>query len=215
MLEEILNKYKSTKKKVIDEQLTKSNKFNNQNEIFINEDNCIDMKKKCDDIMSKYCTLYKDEADNKGIKPINHDFLNRKTKKLENSQTTGKMWFDMKQQILTPELKEDLKAIQLRGVIDPSRFYKKMDRKTLPKFFQVGVINDNIIEGKKYRLKKSEVRERIAEEFLQDDLAKNYSTRKFEEIQNKTKKMGLKKKRFTKNKIKSRDGGKKSNFITK
>ena len=209
MLEEVLNKYKSNKKQIIDEKI--------KTDLFINEENCIDMKKICDDIMSKYCTLYKDDNNlNQNIKPINYDFLNKKTKKLESSKTTGPMWFNMKQKELIPELKEDLKAIQLRGVIDPSRFYKKMDRNTLPKFFQVGTIMDNIIQGKNYRLKKSEVKERIAEEFLQEDLEKYYSTRKFEEIQNKTRKLGLKKRRFNKNKIKSKNKeGNKSNFVTK
>jgi len=209
MLEEVLNKYKSNKKQIIDEKI--------KTDLFINEENCIDMKKKCDDIMSKYCTLYKDDNNlNQNIKPINYDFLNKKTKKLESSKTTGPMWFNMKQKELIPELKEDLKAIQLRGVIDPSRFYKKMDRNTLPKFFQVGTIMDNIVQGKNYRLKKSEVKERIAEEFLQEDLEKYYSTRKFEEIQNKTRKLGLKKRRFEKNKIKSKTKeGNKSNFVTK
>ena len=37
--------------------------------------------------------------------------------------------------------------------------------KKLPKFFQVGRIMENITEGKKYRLKKHEVKNRIAEDF--------------------------------------------------
>lgn len=46
----------------------------------------------------------------------------------------------MKAPEMTEELKNDLKALQMRAAIDPKRFYKKNDRKGLPKYFQVRVL---------------------------------------------------------------------------
>lgn len=47
----------------------------------------------------------------------------------------------MKEAEMTPELENDLKAIQMRSILDPKRFYKKNDMKTLPKFVQVSLKN--------------------------------------------------------------------------
>lgn len=44
----------------------------------------------------------------------------------------------MKAPELTEELKNDLKALQMRSAMDPKRFYKKNDREGFPKYFQVG-----------------------------------------------------------------------------
>lgn len=49
----------------------------------------------------------------------------------------GDEWYNMKAVEMTPELQNDLKAIQMRSVLDPKRFYRKNDMKTLPKYFQV------------------------------------------------------------------------------
>lgn len=57
--------------------------------------------------------------------------------KVEREKTTGDAWFNMKAPELTQELKRDLKVLQMRGSLDPKRFYKKNDRDGLPKYFQV------------------------------------------------------------------------------
>ena len=90
-----------------------------------------------------------------------------------------------------------------------------MDRDILPKFFQLGTILDNIVDGKKNRLKKSEVKGRLAEEFLEEDKEKKYSLRKFEELQDARRKVGLKKTNLNKYKLKSKRNSKKSGFIVK
>jgi hypothetical protein len=175
------------------------------------------VKSKCDNILKQYCTLYNEDKslDKYSIKPLNHKYLEQKKRREDHGQTTGPEWFDMKAPELTPELKDDLKALQLRNIIDPTKFYKKMDRNGLPKFFQIGTIQDNILDGKKSRLKKSEVRERIAEEILETDVAKSYSLRKFEEIQSKRRNLGLYKTKLNKYKLKSKKKGKKGEFVVK
>ncbi len=63
---------------------------------------------------SKYCSL---------TQKLNHD---------KNSK-----WSDLPQGLLTEEARLDLKVIQMRGVMDPKRHYKKSKLQRTPKFFQV------------------------------------------------------------------------------
>lgn len=57
---------------------------------------------------------------------------------VEREKTSGDGWFNMKAPEVTEELKNDLKALQMRSAMDPKRFYKKNDREGFPKYFQVG-----------------------------------------------------------------------------
>lgn len=223
-----------------DKRNISSNNNKDKNDLPITNDFVDDLenysnKKKTDDLLKKYCTLYNDEEmeiennfmnsnsskpSNQSfskycIKPLSHDYQQKKINREENLKTTGPEWFNMKAPEITPELKEDLKALQLKHIIDPARFYKKNDSKKLPKFFQVGRIVENITDGKKYRLKKSEVKNRIAEEILETDVAKNYSLRKFEELQGKRRKLGLKKMKINKYKLKNKKQSGRKNFVFK
>jgi hypothetical protein len=212
MLNSIFNKFSNKTKS--DNNKTKEE----TTEDFLNEQVNLSMKNKCDEVIKRYCSLYNDDEskDEKySIKPLSYKYSEKKNRRLENANTTGPGWFNMKAPEMTPELKEDLKAVQLRHIIDPARFYKKMDRDNLPKYFQVGTILDNIIEGKKNRLKKNEVKSRLAEEFLESDVAKNYSLRKFEELQGEKRKIGLKKTKLNKYKLQSKKKSKKSEMIVK
>ena len=95
------------------------------------------------------------------------------------------------------------------------RFYKKLDQDSLPKFFQIGTILDNILDGKKNRLKKNEIKQSIAEEFLESDMVKKYSLRKFEELQEQRRKSGLKKTKLNKYKMQNRKKSRKAEYISK
>lgn len=213
MLEEILNKHK-LKKNVGNSKQANSGE-DKPTGLFLNEENCFDQKEKVDEVMKKYCTLYNENLGEKSIKPLNYEFLQKKQRKIENSSNAGKGWFNLPAPEITPELKQDLKAIQLRSVIDPSRFYKKLDRKKLPKYFQIGTIQDNIIDGKNSRLKKSEVKDRILEEFLEQDKVVNFSKRKFDELQNQKRKISMKKQKINKYKLQNRGNKRKTDFIVK
>lgn len=215
MLEEILNKHK-LKNKNLNSKDEKNIAIEKSNGLFLNDEQCFDQKDKVEEVMKKYCTLYQNDKEDKfSIKPLNYEFLQKKKRKIENSNTAGKNWFNLPAPEITPELKQDLKAIQLRSIIDPSRFYKKLDRKKLPKHFHVGTIQENILDGKKNRLKKSEVKDRILEEFLDHDKIVNFSTRKFDELQNQKRKISLKKQKINKYKIQNRGNKRKTDFIVK
>ena len=59
---------------------------------------------------------------------------------------------------VTEEIKNDLETLQMRGALDPKRFYKKNANKELPKYFHMGRYVNNPVEfysdrGKFYILK--------------------------------------------------------------
>ena len=212
MLNEIFSKYRNDdnnedlKNEDIDEidndNIIKTDKVENQkNSDFLNENELLTYKKKSSEIMSKYCTLYsKDNV----VKPLNENYLEKKRKREENKRTTGPKWFNMKAPELTTELKQELKAVQLGKLSEPFQFHKKSDRKGYAKFFQIGTIQDNILDGKANRLKKSEIKNRIAEQLLDFDKEQNFTLRKFNEYQEQRKKLGIKKSKLNKFKLKSK-----------
>ena len=206
MLNEIFSKYRNDDNnedlKDNIESDNDDNKIENQKSSdFLNEKDLLTYKKKSADVMSKYCTLYsKDNA----VKPLNENFLEKKRKREENKRTTGPKWFNMKAPELTTELKQELKAVQLGKLSEPFQFHKKNDRKGYAKFFQIGTIQDNILDGKANRLKKSEIKNSIAEQLLDFDLEQNFTLRKFNEYQEQRKKIGIKKSKLNKFKLKNK-----------
>ena len=206
MLNEIFSKYRNDDNnedlKDNIESDNDDNKIENQKSSdFLNEKDLLTYKKKSADIMSKYCTLYSKEN---AIKPLNENFLEKKRKREENKRTTGPKWFNMKAPELTTELKQELKAVQLGKLSEPFQFHKKNDRKGYAKFFQIGTIQDNILDGKANRLKKSEIKNSIAEQLLDFDLEQNFTLRKFNEYQEQRKKIGIKKSKLNKFKLKNK-----------
>ncbi|KAJ2743744.1 rrna-processing protein fcf2 [Coemansia sp. BCRC 34301] len=97
--------------------------------------------------------------------------------------TAGKKWFGMKAPVLTPELKNDLRVLQLRNVLDPKRFYKKdASAKKIPKYFEVGTIIEGPTEFYSSRLTKKERKTTLVDELLADKQARDYFKRKVNEI---------------------------------
>ncbi|KAI3991671.1 hypothetical protein MKX01_038069 [Papaver californicum] len=105
--------------------------------------------------------------------------LRNKLVRKQLKDTTGKNWFDMPAQTITPEIKNDFQIIKLRNVIDPKRHYKKGDSnsKELPKYFQ------SPTDFHSGRLTKKERKRSIAEELFHDAALGNYRKRKAREIE--------------------------------
>jgi hypothetical protein len=55
----------------------------------------------------------------------------------EREATKGSKWFDMKAPEMSEELRNELEILQMRSELDPKRFYKRSEMKTLPKYFEV------------------------------------------------------------------------------
>ncbi|XP_056115576.1 deoxynucleotidyltransferase terminal-interacting protein 2 isoform X2 [Rhinichthys klamathensis goyatoka] len=103
-------------------------------------------------------------------------------RKAEREKTTGDGWFNMKAPELTEELKNDLKAQQMRSAMDPKRFYKKNDREGFPKYFQVGTVVDSPVDFYNSRIPKKQRKRTIVEELLADAEFRSYNKRKYQEI---------------------------------
>ncbi|KAF9902820.1 hypothetical protein EC991_004517 [Linnemannia zychae] len=111
--------------------------------------------------------------------------VSKRQKQEEREKTTGKKWFDMPQQMLTPELRRDLQILKLRNVLDPKRFYKREEKgkPRFPKYFQVGTIIEGNTEFYSSRLSKKERATTITGEVMKDLAGRDYYKRKFDEIQ--------------------------------
>ena len=101
---------------------------------------------------------------------------------------------------LTDELKADLKALKLRNFIYPNRFYKTNDSKKLPQYFQIGTIVTDKNDMRTERMTKKEAKGGIAQQFLRDDEAKQFSKRKYEKVNEKMRRMGDKRRKMKINK---------------
>jgi len=138
----------------------------------------------------------------------------KKLKKSEKEKTKGKEWFDLPALEMTEERKADLETIQMRGALDPKRFYKKNTWENLPKYFQIGTVVDSPTEFYTSRVpvkqRKSNLvdsptefyttrvpvkqrKSNLVDELLADAAFKKFNKRKYTEIiEEKSKKEGRK-----------------------
>ncbi|XP_010870353.2 deoxynucleotidyltransferase terminal-interacting protein 2 [Esox lucius] len=103
-------------------------------------------------------------------------------RKEEREKTSGAGWFNMRAPEMTEELKGDLKALKMRGAMDPKRFYKKNDRDGFPKYFQVATVVDNPVDFYHSRVPKKERKRTIVEELLADAEFRHTNKKKFQHI---------------------------------
>ena len=129
-------------------------------------------------------------ADAKKIKPLNSTFVDKKERQRQRELDAGKAWGYMPKVELTDEIRNDLKAIQMRNQIFSKRFYKNNDSQKLPEYFQMGTwLEANQRGPSKKRAKPGS----IAAQFLKDDEAQGFSKRKYEKVNDKRRRMGDKK----------------------
>ncbi|KAE9548710.1 hypothetical protein FO519_008080 [Halicephalobus sp. NKZ332] len=117
----------------------------------------------------------------------------KKERKEQRKQTAGRDWFDMPATELTEERKQDLELLQMRNALDSATFYKKSDRQTLPKYFQVGKIVETKADFYSGRLTKKERKRTLLEEMMGDYKTLEKTKKKFDDIRArkaKVKKLG-------------------------
>lgn len=108
---------------------------------------------------------------------------NKQAIRQAKTQTAGAGWFNMPAPVLTPELKRDLKLMNMRAFIDPKRFYKRSERKAnqYPKYFQQGTVIASAAEFYSARGDKAETKGSMADAI--QATGKDYLKRKYNEIQ--------------------------------
>lgn len=128
------------------------------------------------------------EEDSHNAERIEPIYISRKSKKIrkeEQQQTAGAGWFGMEKQALTPEAKNDLLILKLRGHLDPKHRFKGADSKKLQTYYQVGTYIDGGEDFKSARIPKGQRAGSLVEQFLQEDKNLNFTKKKFLEVQDK------------------------------
>merc|ERR1719516_904504 len=106
----------------------------------------------------------------------------KKLKKAEREKNKGKDWFNMPALELTEERRNDLELLQMRGVLDPKRHYKRSDKEGLPKYFQIGTVVDNAADFYTDRVPNKARKSTMVDELLADAEFKKFQKRKYVEI---------------------------------
>jgi hypothetical protein len=102
----------------------------------------------------------------------------------ERKQGARRDWHEMEVPEMTPELGKELRVLQLRGYMDPKRFYKSMDSKKGTKF-QVGTVVDSFGAAPSSRMPKAVRRPTFVEQVLADDSIRGYARKTFGQLQRK------------------------------
>ncbi|XP_017105253.2 deoxynucleotidyltransferase terminal-interacting protein 2 [Drosophila bipectinata] len=119
------------------------------------------------------------------------------------TKSKGSGWFDLPATEVTEEMRNELKIIQMRSVLNPKQFYKKNDLKNLPKYFQIGTVQHSVIDHHKEKnTRKSH--KTLVDELLENEAFQNFNRRKYKEVNERintfSNKKGLKKRKNLKNK---------------
>ena len=99
----------------------------------------------------------------------------------------------MKPATLDGTMKGDIKMVEMRNYLDPKRFYKNPDK--IRKVLHVGTVIEGAAEYTTNRMTKKERKQSLVGEIIADKQIKDYTKRKYVEIQQeKEAKSGRKKK---------------------
>ena len=100
---------------------------------------------------------------------------------MEREKSKGEQWYGMPATEMTEEIKNDLEVLQMRGALDPKRFYKKNSLNVLPKYFQVGSYVNNPLD---YHNQKgvSKKKKSLVDELMADAEFQRFNKRKYTEI---------------------------------
>jgi len=83
---------------------------------------------------------------------------------------------------MTEERKLDLELLQMRGALDPKRFYKRSDMRETPKYFQIGTVVDSPYDFYSDRIPTKARKRTMVDELLADAEFKRYNKRKYVQI---------------------------------
>uniref|UniRef100_A0A0G4HPB1 Fcf2 pre-rRNA processing C-terminal domain-containing protein n=1 Tax=Chromera velia CCMP2878 TaxID=1169474 RepID=A0A0G4HPB1_9ALVE len=123
------------------------------------------------------------------VKPLGPDYGKKKKRKKGEPEEELKGWFGMKRKDPTEEELQELRAIQLRGVADPKRFYKASDSRAVPTHFQFArEINSGpavSASGKASQMESTRRKRQgrsILQELMESEDASQWSRRRTDEI---------------------------------
>ncbi|XP_017073667.1 uncharacterized protein LOC108109613 [Drosophila eugracilis] len=103
-----------------------------------------------------------------------------KRSKAKSSKTKGGDWAYFPASEVTEGMRNELKIIQMRSVLNPKQFYKKNDRKCLPTFFQIGTVQHSALEHDEE--KKARKNMSLVNELLEDKSFQIFNKRIFNDV---------------------------------
>lgn len=93
-------------------------------------------------------------------------------------------WHGFKPTEMTPEIQREMQIHSLQKFMNPKNFYKGIDHKKLPKYFQIGeVIGDEKFQKTSNNTRRS--KGNLIDHILDEDSKLNFSRKKFQEIREK------------------------------
>jgi len=110
------------------------------------------------------------------------------------AKTLGKGWFDLAPAQLNEGLRADMKVVQMRNYLDPKRFYKNPDK--MKHVIGVGTVVEGPEEFTTQRMTRKERKQSLVGEILADKSIKDYTKRKYGEIQKEKERNSRKKKKM-------------------
>uniref|UniRef100_A0A915K1Q2 Fcf2 pre-rRNA processing C-terminal domain-containing protein n=1 Tax=Romanomermis culicivorax TaxID=13658 RepID=A0A915K1Q2_ROMCU len=152
--------------------------------------------KKIDEIMKKSVITSEYHSQEK-VLPY-YQSINAQRKKRKD-------WFDLPATELTDERKHDLEIMALRDVLDTKSFYRKDDRRVLPKYYQIGTVIEDATDFYSDRIPKKQRKQTIVDELLASSEFQKRQKAKYKEILMKKKAIAPKSLKFKKKKRKNDD----------
>ena len=136
-------------------------------------------------LASKLAARAKDLEKAVAVPPVTTTQLKKAARRARKAQpeTAGRKWFDLPATAITPEVMQDLKLLQLRGVLDRKKHFRSADSKALPKYFQIGHVIDGAADH--YRdggVVSKNKKHRLVDELLSDANFRRYNKKKFVDI---------------------------------
>uniref|UniRef100_A0A182K1X9 Fcf2 domain-containing protein n=1 Tax=Anopheles christyi TaxID=43041 RepID=A0A182K1X9_9DIPT len=112
----------------------------------------------------------------------------QKLNRLERKKTKGKNWFGLSAPEITPELQNELTLMKMRSVLDPKQSFKRLDKRKLPKYFEIGKMIDSPLDHFNERGVKKTKSKSLVDELLADAEFQKFNKRKYAESLERQKK---------------------------
>jgi len=100
------------------------------------------------------------------------------------SKNAGENWFNMAAPDLTPSLKQDLKLLRMRNMLDPAHHYKTSDmNKQFPRHFHVGRVVASPSDFYSSRIPRKAQKQTLVDELLANEQLRHYQVKKYQQFQ--------------------------------
>ena len=122
----------------------------------------------------------------------------RENKKLmkEAAGQTLKGWFNMPKIEMTDEVKDTIRAINLRNFVQKDKFFKKGANMKQNQYIQIGTIISGDLDSKDKRLSNAEKKRKLELELLNDDVELGFSKKKHSIISEKARNYSKRKRKL-------------------